>query len=351
MLDWLNDSSRTFLDAVRDLLWRQWGGLGVPGAAREAGEWIVDPEALLVGTIQFGRYDPRLFDAALDWCLAHGKWISTTRLRWLRKDLVAAEARILGAAVSALAGQDRSAKWRALGRDGEDEGGVAGAPIQHFLTPDDRPLPLGTAADHAFQKHGIARPPWERGRVASRLDLRRPAALRLRMRALFGIGSRAEIVLFLLTHHGGHPRRVARQINHAQPPVARAMAEMAQAGLLTEHRKAREVEYALDGAAWRRFLDVPDGLRWAQWGLVFRALRRTWGHLQGMRGRTLTPAVLGSELGTCAREVNALLHESELGAVFEVPVPGQPEDYTAVFEEGLRELLRRLSPGPLRALS
>ncbi|MBM3471573.1 MAG: hypothetical protein FJX73_12415 [Armatimonadetes bacterium] len=162
---------------------------------------------------------------------------------------------------------------------------------------------------------------------------------------------RAEIVLFLLTHHVGHPRRVARQINHAQPPVARAMAEMAQAGFLTEHRKAREVEYSLEQTAWRRFLDVPDGLRWAQWGLVFRALRSIWGRLQAMRGRPLPPPVLGSELATCAKEVNTLLHESELGTVFAAPVPGRPEHYTAVFEEGLREMFRRMTPNSLNVLS
>lgn len=336
MTTWLSNFSRTFLDAVRDLLWRQWSSLGVPGATGETRGWIVDPEALLVGTIQFARYDPRLFDAALDWCLAHGKWMSTTRLRWLRKNLTHEEARVLAATASALASQDRSAKWRALRAHGED------TPIPLFLTADDRPLPLGTTPDPTFLPCGVVRPPWERGRVASRLSLRNPAALRLRMRALFGISSRAEIVLFLLTHHGGHPRRVARQINHAQPPVAKAMAEMAYAGPLTEHRTAREIEYSLDGAAWRRFLDLPDGLRWAQWGLVFRALRRVWGCLQEMRGRPVTPAVLGSELTTCAEQVNALLHESELGVVFETLVPGRPEDYAATFEEGTRELFRRV---------
>jgi hypothetical protein len=162
------------------------------------------------------------------------------------------------------------------------------------------------------------------------------------MRALFGIGSRAEIVLFLVTHRRGHPRRVARQINYAQPPVAKAMADMAQAGFLAERRTAREVEYSLAMAAWRRFLDVPDALGWAQWGLVFRGLRRIWGCLQEMRGRPLTTAVLGSQLSTCAEQVNALLHESELGVVFETMVPGRPEDSAATFEEGARELFRRV---------
>jgi hypothetical protein len=52
---------------------------------------------------------------------------------------------------------------------------------------------------------------------------------------------------------------------------------------------------------------------------------------EALRGSPVTPAV-----------VNALLHESELGVVFERLVPGRPEDYTATFEEGTRELFRRV---------
>lgn len=341
MTTWLSNFRRSFSEAVRDLLWRQWSSLGVPGAAGETGDWIVDPEALLISTMQFGRYDPRLFDATLDWCLANGKWISTTRLRWLRKDLTNDETRILSATVSVLASHDRSAKWTGVRRAGEKESGL-GPPIPLFLTPDASPLPQGTEADPVFLEHGLRRPPWERGRVASKLILRKPAALRLRMRALFGIGSRAEILLFLLTHRSAHPRLVARQINHAQPPVARAMAEMAQAGFLTEQRTTREVEYTLNRQAWRSFLEVREDLGWANWGLIFRALRRIWACVQETSGRPVTAAILGSQLGTCVEQVSALLHESELGVVFETTVPGQPEDYVAKFEEGARKLFRLL---------
>jgi hypothetical protein len=120
------------------------------------------------------------------------------------------------------------------------------------------------------------------------------------------------------------------------------MAEITQAGFLTEQRTAREVWYALNSETWRRFLDVPDDLRWAQWGFVFRGLRKMWACLQEMGGRAVTAAIMGSLLSSCAEQLNALLHESELGMTFKVMVPGHPEEYVASFEEGTRELFLRV---------
>lgn len=245
MAMWLDGFRSSWLAAALDLLWRQWTDLGVPGGLEETASWIIDPESLLISTVQFGRYDPRLLDAVLDWCTTNGNWLGSNRLQRLRKTLDPEAAQILSGIAGVLTEHDRSGKWSGLFGQGR-EGTVSTTPIPLFLLPDGKPLPMGTRSDPVFLKYGLLRPPWERRNLSSRVSATKPAVLRIRLRALFGVTSRAEILLFLLTHSRAHPSLVARQVHYAQPPVAKAMAEMAISGLLTEHRKGREVEYALD---------------------------------------------------------------------------------------------------------
>ena len=54
-----------------ELLWRQWGRLGVLGSVGGNGtRMVLDPEALLVFTAWFGRNDQRLYAG---WC-APASW-------------------------------------------------------------------------------------------------------------------------------------------------------------------------------------------------------------------------------------------------------------------------------------
>ena len=64
-----------FLENILNFLWRQWSSLGVAGGARSDDEWVIDPEALLLFSIEMSRYEPRLFDEAVDWWLMANGWI------------------------------------------------------------------------------------------------------------------------------------------------------------------------------------------------------------------------------------------------------------------------------------
>jgi len=56
----LREFRESFLDKLLDLLWRQWTALGVSGHAEGDTPWVIDPEALLLATCTFGRFEPRL---------------------------------------------------------------------------------------------------------------------------------------------------------------------------------------------------------------------------------------------------------------------------------------------------
>ena len=74
----------SFFDAVLSLLWQHWSLLGVPGqiSAKE-NEFVLDPEALLLFSTEYARYDQRLYDQILDWLQMHSSLINIQRLKAL----------------------------------------------------------------------------------------------------------------------------------------------------------------------------------------------------------------------------------------------------------------------------
>jgi hypothetical protein len=69
-------------EAILDFLWDQWAALGVAG--RPSGKelpFVVDPEALLLATMQFGAGEGRLVSEVLDWMSRNGGLISLQRLK------------------------------------------------------------------------------------------------------------------------------------------------------------------------------------------------------------------------------------------------------------------------------
>lgn len=340
MASWLTDFRSTYLDGVLSLLWHHWNNLGVLGQQKNDTNVLLDPEALIFATIQFGRYDPRLFDAALDWCLSNNNWLSSTRLKRFRKLLDPEERAILSAVAATLVETGKSAKWDSLSKNVPPTGTESS--IRLFLLRDERPLPHVGATDPIFLRFGIKRPVRESRRLSMLGSLGDPGILRLRLRAFMGVTSRVEIILYLLTHERAHPRLLARQVHYAQPPIAMAMADMASSGLIFAHRIGREVEYHLDKARWRQFLDVPDTPIWVNWPPVFLALTKVWKFVRTLERRTPPISVLGSELLRCAEEIKPILYDGEIRVPFITSESREPETYPEVFKSDLLALIHHL---------
>src|SRR3954452_23700311 len=66
---------------IRAFLWDQWGQLGIVADAHgRRDRWTMDPEALILLTLEAGRDEPRLFDELLDWLLVNERIVSVQRL-------------------------------------------------------------------------------------------------------------------------------------------------------------------------------------------------------------------------------------------------------------------------------
>src|SRR4030066_1477491 len=100
-----------FLDNIFNFLWRQWSTLGVLGEARTEDPWVIDPEPMLLFTLEIGRYEPRLFDEVLDWLVVNGKWIDLQRVRGILRERDETITNLMGAVAIFLTEKSDERKW------------------------------------------------------------------------------------------------------------------------------------------------------------------------------------------------------------------------------------------------
>lgn len=223
--------SKQLDEYLLDLAWSLWTELGVAGLARKHQQYLILPEELILLTAALGKVDPRLRDEALDWCSRYHKFISVTRLKTLAKAWGDAAAFSLFAATL---NSVSSAKW----------------PV--------------------FQK--IAPLKYRPSGKSELVDFDCPALFAIRLRALFGTGSRADLMTFFFAQEDKEFSIAATvEIGYSKRNLADMLEGFAQSGIFTasmalnqrRYRFARREEFAeLVGPLpkvmfpWRQFLEA-----------------------------------------------------------------------------------------------
>lgn len=186
-------SSEGIERAALDLASSLWVQAGVSGWESRHAHFALDPEALIALTAFLGDRDPRLRDEAIDWCLTYGRYVSVTRLRNLLKSMPDAVRRAFGE-FAATVNEHAPRRWP-------------------FAT---EPRPYTPTA---------------RSRID---DFDRPSLIALRLRALFGVGARAEIVRVLLIgrYHEVTAAELAEDVNFTKRNVAEELEALQMGGLL-----------------------------------------------------------------------------------------------------------------------
>jgi hypothetical protein len=146
-------------DRARDLAWSLWAELGVSTWQRAHEDWVVELEPLIAYTAVLAPHDPRLLRETVDWCVRYERFVSLHQLR----HVVARQ------------------RWPFDGEVARYGATVAAHTKRRWP---------GTAAQGPYEVASSGR---------SQLpDLGRPSLLQLRLRALVGVGARAEILRVLL---------------------------------------------------------------------------------------------------------------------------------------------------------
>jgi hypothetical protein len=248
--------------------WQEWAQMGLLIAPSHVSPWAQDPEALVVFTIEVARGEPRLFDELMDWLLHNEPLLSVRRLRAMCVDEI--DRRLVDAALRWLARH----RPRARLNPRSDEYDTPGP---HSLEPLFRTNLQVTEPDPDFAAAGFLRPPLSPSGKSVAPDLMTSINLAFRLRAILGVGIRAEIVRLMLSRPTA-PRTaltLARASGYSKRNVHEALTGLATARVLAAFNIDGEQRYAIFPEIWAALLQRdPAGLPvYRAWPQLLGALR------------------------------------------------------------------------------
>lgn len=285
--------------AATEAAWAQWAtlGAGVTSDTVPALRSVVDPEALVLVSLAMVGTERRLWDVLQGWAHEGARLLSVQRVQGLSSRFSAdVKERVGDFARLAVEAGDR--RWTRLARE----------------------APAGSAAP--------------RGKPFGKLQLVAGPALMLRLRAGLGVGSKADVLTYLLAE-GGAARSVKDAVfatAYTDRAVRTSLEEMAGAGLLVEC-PGRPSTYRADPRAWGLLLGhaahgtaegaaVAEFPRWHAWSTVYAFLVAVAGWAHSAAQTEWSEYVVASQARTLVEA-----HEASLRATgFEVVIPARTPD-------------------------
>ena len=301
-------------------LWRQWSALGVAGHARRYEDWVIDPEALILLTSTLGRHDPRLFDEVLDWLSKNGSLINLQRLKNLHTNYHLGHPGILAAMAAATGERSVNLKWKNLSKEVGQLGSGSTRRNQGTVpTPSSVPEPLFAGVpvvgspDALFLSFGWARDQVQLRGLSTAPNPHLPTNLLFKLRALWGLQARAEIIACLLCTDATQPAQIAELTGYFPRTVQLALNEMARSGHVLAARSNREKHFQLRKDEWLFLAEPPErGFpRWVNFAPLFALLDKIG---QILSKDEMAASVLPIELRGVVQEVYPALLQSRLGS-------------------------------------
>ncbi len=324
-----------------DLIWQQWSAVGVAGHDTGASTAVVDLEALVLITTVHGRTDPRLFEEMLDWLWVNAHGVNVQRLRNIQKQLQLGDAQVLSAIADWLNQRTALSKWKSLMRPASSP---LPAPEPLFRLPDGRALPWQGDLDPVFARHGLQCSPLRRREMSRPPNPRSAAALSWKLRNLFGVQSRCEIILWLLTHERGHSAQIARATYYFPRGVENTLRELAASGMAFTASRGRAITYQINPDEWLLFLRSwkrPNGAPlWMDWPRFFALQERL---MAAGFAKEMSSLLHASELRRVFEESLPLLAAGELSAAFSAGRNHTGTEFTAALSKDIDTLYQRLT--------
>lgn len=332
----LKDFREALLDQILTFLWRQWSALGVLGTSGAEEEWIVDPEPLLVFSLEIARYEPRLFDEILSWLWTNGHRLDASRLRKILLESKSEEtARVVGASLHYIAEIASSRKWKSLIEFGREKFMVYSKehktePLFRLKSGESHPAVEEKDAEPAFATFGLNRPRIQSISQGPDVPINAQANVRFLLRSLFGVGARSECILYLLTHEAGHPNALADATGYFWLSIRDALEDLADSKIVQTRRRGKRVEYWVSHKRWWDFIshsgvEERPKSKWVHWVDVYAALSQLWQTLNGPAGEEQSEYMTASKL----QDSLEALHREFSRAGVDVPMlptAGSPPD-------------------------
>lgn len=261
-------------ESILRLLWRQWNELGVAGHGEgELSRRVLDPEALVVFSATFCRYEPRLYDLMADWMVRYSRLLNPTRLKSIINSARYKDMPSLSylAALCVRAGDMRWKRAAECCRVAEE------AELQSlFYAPDGAAL-YNQGADALARQYGF-----RRGEYVFRNKLRQQlgfaaSTLLLNLRGVMGVTARAEVIL-LLMESPCSIQQLSDRSGFVRSAVKAVLDELVLVNMVCPIRKkgGKSVIYSLCNRGMCPLADAGGEVHFPRWNAVYDALGQLW---------------------------------------------------------------------------
>lgn len=268
----MNNWLKELVHKTNEIIYSQWAALGANVAAPACWRAVVDPEALVVATCAFGRYDARIFDEAMDWTAANRGRLKPTRLKTISEEFGGDTLRCVGAMFDFLGERGERKRFSKLVEiAGEAKGEEAAQTLffndRHSYETDKN------KAEPTFKSWGFLRGDPRLRAHSERPDLNRTANLMLKMRVKYGSDARGDVMTYLVSERGGNSRAIAAKIKYSQPAVHAALNRLVEDGIVQKKGRRGNADYWIDIHSVRDSLGIRDeGPVFFVWADYFKAL-------------------------------------------------------------------------------
>ncbi len=248
---WLNNYRDKFIDKLSCLLSTQWKMLGIPlTTTSEKINFVIDIEPLILLSLTVFRFYPRIFDEVINWLYSNGTLVNTQRLKNILKTESFASKEIINAVADFLATKKNQPKWKGLIKKSNHP------PQSLFLKKDLSEYPQFGEDEPIFRKHNFIR-----GKITLRnntiLEITdNPSYQNLKLRLLFGVNTRAEIINYLLLAENGNSNNIARETFFYQKTVYDILKELNLSNLVFSKKRGKAIDFQIEKEKWHSFLNI-----------------------------------------------------------------------------------------------
>jgi hypothetical protein len=242
--------SRRLEESLLTLAWSLWVELGVSGVVRNHEDCAIDLEPLLLFTASVANLDPRLRDESLDCSLSLAPYLSVARFKNLISGLNDVERAPLARYVATFnAASPSTVRLPDLG------GG--------------KPWPLAA-----------------RGK-SNTSDFREASRIMLRLRAVLGVGARADVLGAMMSEPGSRwlTAELAQRVGFTKRQVASVLDDFSRAGLVTATQDGNRLRFSLRRRRELSSLFAPLPRRFPPWVPALALFARLQGLVVGASGR------------------------------------------------------------------
>lgn len=318
-----------------EFAWRQWAQVGISANVGGADRWAIDPEALIIFTIEVARRDPRLFDEMLDWLAGNRRLLSTQRLRNLTArfpvdpDLVGTVFAWVGGSVPA----QHPSKIHQQHDQHSEHVPVFSPDVVGFIGE----------PDPAFAANGYIRPRISRSGKSGEPDTRQPVNLAFQLRHLFGPGSRSEVMRILLTFTDGplDAARISDEAGFAKRNVSDALTSLSASRAVKARWSGNERIFLAYRDKWATLLEIgPTATSmpaFVPWVHLLPAALHILAWLEKEAGTTDSEYLTSSRARDLIAHVTPSLETAGLTPLSARPLPGS--SYLPAFTATIESLL------------